>query len=350
MAEARMSPLEPKAPPSKCDHEARQRQAVKDRIINAFQEGTIPVAESTLNDITNLFITDAIEVLRLHPGYLLESKFRSLKTTLTLFERAAGDLLAALDRFCVFSRTPEFHYISHAAMQADVETAVRKEIFAFTELAHSLQDHCRRITTKDWKPTEFEDMLADHFGNKALHDFICGLRTALHHRSMVEAEWLILGSGIEATSHYTFQTVELRLIQEWKSTALAFMDQAGDEIDVRSMTEDYRTRVRAFYNWFLDAFEGSAPPEVLDYRRCWDEHTRRSSRGIYRLLLNEFLRRGVDPYPHLHKYLRPDQLAQALTLPNHSQQQVDLIIEMVDRARACDSDLRAIIYRLFGVT
>ena len=165
------------------------------------------------------------------------------------------------------------------------------------------------------------------------HDFVCGLRTALHHLSMVEADWLIRNSGPNATSHYVFEVEELRPVQKWKSTAHIFMDRAKDQIDVRSLAHDYRPRVRSFYAWFLKEFEDAVPVEVADYRRCWSEHRRTSARKTYRLLISEYLKRNVDPYPHLHKYLRPDQLAEVEALPKHSREQVDLIITYDRRLR-----------------
>lgn len=327
----------------------QQKQAEKDRIIKAFMEGPIPVDGDTLESFVRLFVTDAIDVLRSHPGFPLEEKVRSLKTTLSLFERAADDLVAALYRFDAFSRTPEFHQLSHEVEQLDGDTLVRKEIYAFAGLAHALQDHCRRITKYVWKPSNLGAKMAEHFSVEGQHDFVCGLRTALHHLSMVEADWLIRNSGPNATSRYIFEVAELRPIQDWKSTARVFMDRARDQIDIRVLANDYRLRVRSFYAWFLGELEETLPVEVADYRRCWDEHRRRSARITYRFLIGEFLKRNIDPYPHLHKYLRSDQLAEVEALPKHSREQVDLIITMVDGLSACDDGLRISLYHLFGV-
>lgn len=327
----------------------RQKQVEKDRIIEAFKKGSIPIDEAIFESFLRLFVTDAVEVLRSHPGFVLEDKVRSLKTTLSLFERTADDLIEALNRFDAFSRTPEFHQLSHESQRTDVSTSVRKEIYAFAGLAHALQDHCRRITKHAWKPFKLDAKMTEHFGAEGQHDFVCGLRTALHHLSMVEADWLIRDSGPKATSHYVFEVAELRPVQEWKSTARAFMDRAKDQIDVRLLASDYRLRVKSFYAWFLREFEGAVPAVVADYRRCWDEHRRTSARLAYRFLIGEFLKRNIDPYLHLHKYLRPDQLAEVELLPRHSREQVDLIISMADHLGACDDGLRISSYRLFGV-
>ena len=91
----------------------QQKQAERNRIIKAFAEGPIPVDDATLESFVRLFVTDAVEALRSHPGFGLEDKVRSLKTTLILFERAADDLIEVLNRFDTFSRTPEFYQVAH---------------------------------------------------------------------------------------------------------------------------------------------------------------------------------------------------------------------------------------------
>lgn len=331
--------------------EKRQKQAQKDRITTAFAEGPIPVDDATLDAFRRLFVTDAIEILRSHPGFVLEDKIRSLKTTLGLFERAADDLMLALDRFDAFSRTPEFHQLSHEVEQAEVETAVRKEFFAFSGLAHSVKDHCGRITKYDWSPPEYRDKLAAHFGTEGMHDFICGLRTALHHRNMVEANWNLQWSEEgQQTSHYVFNVAELRPVEKaWNAQAFAYMDRIGDTVDVRLLAEDYRMRVRGFYAWLLAKFEEGVPVAVADCRRCWNEHRRLAMRQAVAVKLSLVRGKPFDPYPHLHKYLRPDQLAEVDALPRHSREQVDLIITMADRLGACDDRIRKSIYSLFGV-
>lgn len=331
------------------DRMNRKKQMEKNQLIKAFKEGPVPTDDATLESFVRLFITDAIEVLRFHPGFAVEEKVRSIKTTLCLFERATDDLLEALKRFDAFSRTPEFRYASHETDRMGIETSVRKEIYAFASLAHALQDHCRRVTKHVWNPSSLSTKLAEHFSIEGQHDFVCGLRTALHHLSMVEADWLIRNSGASAISHYVFEVAELRPVQEWKSTARVFLDRAKDQVDVGSLASDYRQRVKSFYAWFLGEFEATLPADVADYRRCWYEHRRRSARSTYRFLISEFLKRNIDPYPHLHKYLRTDQLAEVEALSRHSREQVDLIITMADSLGACDNDLRILIYHLFQV-
>jgi hypothetical protein len=317
----------------------------KARIKAALAGSPIPVPAEIHNAILRLFITDAIEVLRAHPGFELEEKIRSVRTTYELFKQASSDLMCALDVFDEFSQRAEFNHRSRKDKVAAIESRIRKEIFAFSALAHSLQDHCRRLRS-DWEPPGTAEQIAGCFGNDGLHDFICGLRTALHHRSMVEADWLITGSGANATSHYVYKRPELQAVDNaWNKSARLYLDALPREIDVRDVAQRYVPCVRAFYDWLLTASEAAPPPAVADYRRCWNAHRQHSVRSVWRFLLMEFLKQDIDPYSYLERYLTPGEIGEAMRFPKRSPEQVDFIIAAVDERSACDDELRSLIYR-----
>jgi hypothetical protein len=159
------------------------------------QSSNAPVDATLRRRLVWLFITDFMEVMKSHQGYNLELKHRSLQTTFNLFLRAKVDLVCALDEFDRLSRSGEFLPRTNTA-RTSIQDKIRKELYCFSSLAHSLQDHCRRLS-HDWNGFYVRAALAKHFGDDGLHDFICGLRSALHHRQMAEAvpsrSWLELG-------------------------------------------------------------------------------------------------------------------------------------------------------------
>lgn len=321
----------------------------KREIIARLAEGILPTPEDIVEAVRRLFITDAIEVLRHHTGFPLEDKMRSVRTTFELFMTAHNDLEAALDRFDKFSRSPEFHNRAHQDTLRGVEASVRKEIYAYSALAHSLQDHCHGLR-KHWEPDEIADQISAAFKSDGLHDFVCRLRNALHHRSMVEADWMIAGADTEASSHYLFEKDELRLVGDdnWNAKAKQFLEQASERIDIRIVMEDYTSRVRTFYSWLLSQIDTHPPESVRDYRRIFRSHRARASRQMWRLMIAEFMKRSIDPYPYLGRYLTPEELLRVQALPHRSPEQVDLIIETVDEFGGCDDATRTLVYQLFG--
>jgi len=328
------------------DQERKHRQ--KELIRHALSVSPIPVADDLRNAVATLFVTDARDVLRAHPGFDLEDKLRSIRTTLQLFDQAFADLLDALAAFDAFSRRPEFSYRSQRAEHDLIERRIRKEIFAFSELAHSLQDHSRHVKSR-WEASVTAQRIAACFGDDGLHDFVCGLRTVLHHLLMLDASWEIRGSGAEATSHYLFKTHDLldaaKRKKKLNSDALRYLASCDENIDIGELAPIYHRRVHNFYDPLL----ANPPAEVADYRRCWNAHRQRSARTIWAFMLSEFQSHGVDPYSYLDRFLTPAEIETARRLPHRSQEQVDFIISSIDEFSACDEALRRTVYQLFGV-
>jgi hypothetical protein len=256
--------------------------------------------------------------------------------------------LAALAAFDEFSRRPEFSYRSHRAEHNRIERRIQKEIFAFSELAHSLQDHCRLVRSR-WDTPLIASRIPVCFGEDGLHDFVLGLRRALHHLSMVDANWEIRGSGRGATSHYHFNNSELREANpDWNINAQRYLANADERMDISEFASNYHRRVHNFYDPLLDEGEKNPPEAVADYRRCWNAHRQRSTRTTWNFVLSHY-RGGTDPYRYLDRFLTPEQLEAAQRFPHRSPAQVDFIILAVDEFSACDEALRQKIYQIFGV-
>lgn len=308
------------------------------------------ISDTLLGGLCNLFITDFVDVIRQHPGFALEDKRRSLQTTLTLFEKSRADVIAALDDFDTFRKSGCFHWRAKRVQRVAIETSIRKEIYCFASLAHSLEDHCRQITKHDWSPPDLLTCREKYFGVDGFHDFVCGLRVALHHRNMVEAEWLIKGSGEEATGHYTFDKRELLSVSNsWRLAGIAYLESADKTIDVRHLINEYSPRVLAFYKWFFSEFESQQFWAVKDFRRCWSQKMSLSAAQEWRLLLTMLLsaKAPIDPYKYLDQYLTKDEIDDAMRYPIHSKEQVDYIISVLDERNACTDEIREMAYKLF---
>ena len=330
---------------------ADERKAARKLFLQqVLSEGLVPTPDDIAQEIANLFITGALEILKHHRGYDLADKIRSLRTAKDLFEHSHEELICALSEFHNFTRTSSFYERAHRPEHRKLETKIRKEIYCFSSLAHSLPDQFRKLRS-DWEPNNFAERMKAAFREDGLHDFICGLRNALHHRSMVEADWEIRNSGSAATSHYVFAKDELVAVgrDAWNASGRKYLDNAPPEIDIGILVRDYFDRVREFYDWLLSESDNQAPAIVQDYRRLVRLHHQNSARQTYRFLIDQFLQRRVNPYDYLPKYLSVSELLQVDQLASNSREQVDLIIHFIDEYDACDDDLRSKIYSLFEV-
>lgn len=316
-----------------------------DGLKKALLASSTPVSGTLRETLIQLFITHFVDVMRSHPGYALETRYKSLQTTLDLFVRAKSDLITALDEFDRLSRSDEFLPRTNS-MRIAVQDKIRKELYCFSSLAHSLQDHCRGLR-KNWT---WECSFACYFGDDGLHDFMCCLRNVMHHSRMAEAEWSLKGSGQSMTSHYELKKAELIDVDDgWNANAKKFLARDAKTYDVRGLCLTYADRVQAFYDELFSAFSKDVPPQVQDFRSIWNAQHARSARDNWRFLLYEFLRRRVDPYQHLGKFLNERELEAASAFPQRSTEQVDFIIGKIDVRDACTDDIRRGAYKLFKV-
>lgn len=79
------------------------------------------------------------------------------------------------------------------------------------------------------------------------------------------------------------------------------------------------------------------------------EHRQVQARAVWWLILTQVVKSETDPYAHLGSLLSAEEHADVLALPYRSREQVDQIIRVVDENVACNDELRALAYRLFGI-
>ena len=234
-----------------------------------------------------------------------------------------------------------------------IVAAVQKDMFAACAAAESVIQHAQRVR-RSVPEAEYKVRCSSVF-DMPQQSFIKQLRNNLVHVGFIEADWLVrYHFGTEdkrATpkeSAFQFSRAEL-LAGEFTGDARAYVEKMGEKIDVEVLFEDYGKRVEEFYAWLEQRIEGHLPQELADYRSCADEHRRASGRTAYRLFLNTWINWKVDPYEHLRDYLTTDQMREVGHMPARSLEQVNRIIELADKHRIVDEELRGLVYRLFGV-
>lgn len=306
---------------------------------------SVPVAEDVLKEVVWLWPTDFQAVSRHHPGHKIERKLQSLNSMLSIFYQSHADLIEHLDRFDAFSLSDEMHWpIGKQTLKA-IETAINKELVAFSALAAALVEFSRRL-----KNVGISDLKSkrDEIFDREEHCFVIALRNVVSHQDFPDISWQITYAKKRTTDFILFAD-DLRCNAELNREALAFVDRCGEKIHVRALANGYASRVRCFYEWYKSMVEDHKPEALNDYRRIVQAHKATVSRSAHHLLLKHFLARKVDPYKHLHKFLPPDQVKVAVGLPNRSKAQVDYIIAVVDEHGACDEELRQLAYQLFEV-
>lgn len=318
---------------------------------------TVPLPPDLFEEVVQISSLHIDEVMTDHPGRAVWVRYSSYLVSAQVFDRAFKDLFSAIARFeeavgrDIFDRRNELEL-------ADIESDVQKELFAATSAAHSLVDHSRRLQ-KVVELADYSTKRADCFGTDDLHDFVIALRTLLHHLQAIEVRWNVRNSrefGEEAGLMLHKSELQSALNQseasfsaEQRQRLRAFMANAPDRIDLRSVFEKYKRRSEAFRSWFNAQLLSDDVAVLRDYQRCIAENRKRSIRQMWNALICNWLNWAEPPclYNHLPRFLTEQQIAELYAMPMRSREQVDRLIELVDREGACDAALRERVHLLF---
>lgn len=309
----------------------------------------VPVAPEVLKEVVWLGPGDREPVLQHHPGYSIDRKLQSLWQMLAIFEEAHTDIVTQLDAFHEFSRTEEMHLPVGKPQLAAIETGLNKELAAFSAAAGALVYFSRRLRSEDGLP-DMQPQLRTSF-DAAEHSFVIALRNVICHQEFPDVGWQIeYGRAEERRTDFVLSPESLGQQLDLAADARAYLARWPKGVRLRLLVESYAKRVHAFYAWYKGACAMSEPLALQDYRRVVKACKANASRAMHHLLLTQFLSKKVDPYQHLHKYLSPHQVQEAMKLPLRSKLQTDFIIQAADEFSACDDELRSMIYRLFEMS
>ncbi|HIP79992.1 MAG TPA: hypothetical protein EYH07_16215 [Kiloniellaceae bacterium] len=329
----------------------RQREAVRD----ALKVAPIPIPQVIVDELALLNPTDALDVLKDHPGFKIWQRWKSYQAALALFERCMADLFAAIDAFDEVMRQDDLFSASQRHKREEGSLRVHKELFAAGNAAHSLRDHASYRLQDIVQNPEFKARLAEHFGDDGLHDFVIALRTITHHIEMVEPALRIThrfgGNAAEITFYLDRDKLQAAVESVKQESGKYKINEAGRRylkdalatIDVKAIYEEYLVRASAFHSWFSGTLEAGPPLDLQDFERCLKANGDMAARTMWKALLGNWLNwdKPPNPYDHLPRLLTGAQLEEVMRLPRKSEQQVDRVIAFLDKDGACDDEFAA---------
>ncbi|WP_345150606.1 hypothetical protein, partial [Gluconacetobacter asukensis] len=149
-----------------------------------------------------------------------------------------------------------------AGVQAHRE--LNRHVHNFVSSALTLVEHTRIFMRKHYAGTEllaaYEKQVTATFVQSPIAQFVQGLRNYMLHRGLPNSSMFMKfmanpgatdGSGaMETGVHY--DTASLLDWKEWKPVARAYLEQAGEHLDLHEFAQEYMTLVNQFHGW-LDA-------------------------------------------------------------------------------------------------
>ena len=188
--------------------------------------------------------------------------------------------------------------------------------------------------------------------NQPVADFIKDLRNNFGHSHLFCAQpssTIQLGSKRTVTTQLEFD--RKTLLDEgtcWSAATRAFID-ASEKLDVMAIVTSYFDLAERLFLSFQNLSVLRDASHVRDYRRIKEARSSISLQMNLGLIMQQVLDKGIDPYPYLPKYFSGDELDRINCFEDHSQAQIEYIINLPDPLGLCRDDTRRSLYKLFNV-
>jgi len=286
-----------------------------------------------------------------HPGCNLYERTRSLRSVLRIFSKSAERFFENLGRFKAETLDDSLFRRNRKSDFEEFEAGFQENLFIFASSAMTLADQSRALSRKVDLPGYSERVESTFRGNPR-HKFIQELRNDLIHVTLHKPQYQVTTNfeNHESTCRFMLWPDKLSRSGEYHTLARAYIRDHSQGIDLGELIESYRRDVNDFHGWLNAALDSVVGDQITDYLRCVKRIKAVSSRSLWNIIFRQVLLPGKrDPYQYLDQYLTPTELTEVNKLPFRSKEQVDCIISLVDEYEACDSALRDVVYKAFGV-
>ena len=148
-----------------------------------------------------------------------------------------------------------------------------------------------------------------------------------------------------------FSASELLAFGDWTADVRSFLaGKKNDSFPISAVTAVCAHGLSRFRADLTLLFARNPSPAERDYLAIQDLGKRLLHRQSMKLFFSGIAEKGIDPYPHLHRFFDAETTRSILRYPPHSAEQVEYIIKLKEADTHCDDDLRLTLYKLFGVT
>jgi len=313
-------------------------------------DATRPWAKEQIIASTFRDFTATLKAIDSLPGGIIASELESVYLSLTIFVDATYDLLASINFFKGESERPDFWHRTKKSGFETLEVRIQRGVFSATMAAMALVDHSRRFSGK--YPVEFyREKITEYFSENTLHRFVQNFRNYMTHFRIAKSNWVVKHDKQGRSVFFLLTQEDLNKWNGWDNLSKTYIANNPDGVNVEGLFNEYSTKVRDFHDWFRSQVWQKYSDELREFYDCKKAYNAVNARCMWNMLIKQaFLPKKINPYVYLGRYLSNNEVAEVLSLPFRSKQQVDRIIELVDEYHACDGEIRKSVYELFGVT
>lgn len=289
------------------------------------------------------------EVIKKHPGYKAHKSVDDVNLAWEIFNNSVEDLVLSIDIFRKESKSSVFWTRPMRKRVNKLELAVRRGVFSSATAAIALVK-CYRDINKAIPIDGYKRKADDEITNSEEHLVVEHLRDHIAHVRMADVGYRMSWSHTAKNScRFMIPQKDIKSWTKRNDTKLwtEYTKSLSEDIDVEAIFMSYKCKLDELVQWLKAQIETASIPHLMEYRKYDRMLNRFGVRAEWNIILTETLKKNVDPYDYLERYLNKQERDEVMMLPMRSPKQIDKIIEILDEFDACDEDLRQKIYTLF---
>lgn len=328
----------------------RMREEEAKRVAIELAKGTFP---------TPVAVVEALNMLgpSMRPVAIRAHKFWKERKIRTGFSA----LVAALHDAHLGFAQAEMALTSYAGRREDyaqhvahtVRNPAQKELLAFTAAMQGLHD-----TVKEHLMVARRDIAGplrgalNAFTKAEVYPFMKCLRNNLLHGQVSVPSTVVTRASGGIWGAIKFDADELLAFGDWREPAATryLQARAKDGVVLSDSMRECVEAAKQFDKTVSDLLRVHATEAEADYYAIEDGYRRRGAAISYKIFLSSFAKGGGDGYAHLHRFFDDHEVREILRRPRNSVEQVEFMISLRAADVECDTDLRYMLYEIFGVT
>jgi len=215
-------------------------------------------------------------------GMNVLNRLRKRSFSLNIFKMNAVELLEATRSMRDPNQGVELMSDKNRDAGEQAHRELSRHIHNFTASAKTLVDHTRVFIEENYKGTPLEERycceIKNTFSDNPVSKFVHDLRNYLVHRGLPNSEMFLqisrneddASGGHSLTTGIRFKSSSLLEWSGWTSSAVKFIHDSGEFVDIHDFAENYLTTALRFQGWLDSLLQDFHATELNELRELQD--------------------------------------------------------------------------------
>ena len=311
------------------------------------ESGAFPTPDDVRTAINSLVGERRQKLMRCHKYWREYTLRKGLDSLINSAHQAAIDVSRHDAALGALAASADFE----SKVDFAIGNVAQKDVFAYCALAFGVRDALKEL--RKLRPDIANEIseAQNQVYCTDISEFLRKLRNNLLHGRVLLPQWSITYDTERGTKSGSmrYSVEELEESGRWNAQSLRYMrSSTGEHLQLSVVVRDHFALLNNLISTLDALFARNISQSERDYWDIEDSHIHVLRRQWTKILVGQ-IGKGKDPYDHLHRYFKPEELREILRYPRHSKEQVDFIIALKSTEMDWDPELRQMLYQAFGV-